>query len=153
MSKSEKVEKLHTEEISSSPAIDSTTTKSETFTKTEQKDILVPKFILVTIHKARNLEKKGMLGKADPYAKVTVESQSEKSITVKNNHSPEWEFSSNFDLQNIKSDEIKVELFDEDIGKDDKLGHKNFSIKNLVKSDQLSNQWLPLEGCKCEEII
>ena len=77
----------------------------------------------------------------------------ERSKTVKNNHSPEWQFASKFDIGNFKSEEIKIELFDEDIGKDDKLGHKIFKIQDMTKYENLKNTWIPLNDCKSGEIL
>jgi len=58
---------------------------------------LEPGHIILTIHKARDIEKKGKFGKADPYVKITLENQNAKSPTVKNNHNPEWNFTAKFD--------------------------------------------------------
>merc|ERR1712106_1125890 len=46
--------------------------------------------VVITVYKARDIEKKGMFGKADPYVKMTLGKQKAKSATVKNNHNPEW---------------------------------------------------------------
>merc|ERR1711892_16591 len=42
--------------------------------------------VVITVYKARDIEKKGMFGKADPYVKMTLGKQKAKSATVKNNH-------------------------------------------------------------------
>ena len=39
--------------------------------------------IVITVFKAKNIEKKGMFGKADPYVKLTLGKQKAKSATVK----------------------------------------------------------------------
>ena len=131
--------------------IDSTVLKADEKVSKPLQDL--PKFVTIMIHKARDLEKKGMLGKADPYVKITVGDKVERSKTVKNNHSPEWQFASKFDIGNFKSEEIKIELFDEDIGKDDKLGHKIFKIQDMTKYESLKNTWIPLDDCKSGEIL
>ena len=41
-----------------------------------------PGQIIVTVHKARNIEKKGIMGKADPYVVITFGTQKEKSVTM-----------------------------------------------------------------------
>merc|ERR1711892_893752 len=46
--------------------------------------------VVITVYKARDIEKKGMFGKADPYVEMTLGKQKAKSATVKNNHNPEW---------------------------------------------------------------
>ena len=131
--------------------IDSTVLKADEKVSKPLQDL--PKFVTIMIHKARDLEKKGMLGKADPYVKITVGDKVERSKTVKNNHSPEWQFASKFDIGNFKSEEIKIELFGEDIGKDDKLGHKIFKIQDMTKYENLKNTWIPLDDCKSGEIL
>merc|ERR1711976_771835 len=54
--------------------------------------------IKITVFKAKDIEKKGMFGKADPYVKLTLDNQKAKSATVKNNHNPEWNFPATFDI-------------------------------------------------------
>ena len=53
-----------------------------------------------------------MLGKADPYVKLTLGKQKAKSVTVKNNHNPEWNFESKFDVDQITEENIIVSVFD-----------------------------------------
>merc|ERR1712212_1119749 len=111
------------------------------------------KNINVMVHKARDLEKQGILGKADPYVKVTVGEKTVKSKTVKNNYNPEWQFGSSFTLDEKLSNDIQIEVFDEDIGKDDKLGHKILKIEEILSMKNIVNQWVVLEGCKSGEIL
>merc|ERR1711874_739755 len=88
--------------------------------------------IMVTLHKARELEKKGKFGKADPYAILNVGKEKFKSKTVNNNHNPEWNFDIKFDIDNETSEEISLEVFDEDmIGKDDPLGKTKLSLSQI----------------------
>ena len=78
--------------------------------------------ISITIYKARNIEKKGMFGKADPYVKIMLDAQKAKSTTVKDNHNPEWNFTSTFDVDKNTTEKMKIAVFDEDLEKDDSLG-------------------------------
>ena len=48
---------------------------------------------------------------------------------------------------------IKIEVFDEDIGKDDKLGHKILKMEEIIRMESLVDQWVVLEGCKSGEIL
>ena len=125
---SERIEKVLKEE-------DLGKTKSIPFT---------PVNIHVVVHKARNIEKKGMFGKADPYVTVKIGSESYKSVTIKNNHNPEWQFDSNFILDKNSTEDIIIEVFDEDIGKGDTLGEKCLNIKDILERQNLINQWVPL---------
>merc|ERR1712082_424349 len=112
-----------------------------------------PVNIHVVVHKARNIEKKGMFGKADPYVTVKIGSESYKSVTIKNNHNPEWQFDSNFILDKNSTEDIIIEVFDEDIGKDDTLGEKCLNIKDILEKQNLFNQWVPLENCKSGDVL
>merc|ERR1712233_127481 len=48
------------------------------------------------IHKARNLENKDILGKSDPYIHVRFGSKEVRSSTVDNTLNPEWQFHTEF---------------------------------------------------------
>merc|ERR1712243_19336 len=89
---------------------------------------LEPGLITVTVHKARDIEKKGMFGKADPYVIMTYGDQKAKSKTIKNNYNPEWEFTAKFNIKKEVTEGIKISVFDDDIGKDDALGMKVLDI-------------------------
>merc|ERR1711892_624318 len=109
--------------------------------------------VIITIIKARDIEKKGMLGKADPYVEMTLGKQKVKSSTVKNNYNPEWNFSANFEVDEKTPEAINIAVFDDDIGKDDSLGSKTIDISSIQEHKQLLNQWIPLEHCKSGEIL
>merc|ERR1740128_418042 len=85
-------------------------------------DGLEPGQVVVTVHKASNIEKKGLVGKADPYVVLKYGTQKEKSATVNNNHNPVWHVTACFDIDEQSANEITIEVFDDGIGKDDFLG-------------------------------
>jgi Ca2+-dependent lipid-binding protein len=103
----------------------------------------------VFIHGAKGL-KSGLVDKSDPYAKIDfsqdpngekVFPQSLKTKTIENNPSPVWNDAFHFivpwDLTTFK-----VEIWDEDVGGDDSLGHSNVVVKkhgDLKKNDRLAN--------------
>ena len=109
--------------------------------------------ISITIYKARNIEKKGMFGKADPYVKIMLDAQKAKSTTVKDNHNPELNFTSTFDVDKNTTEKMKIEVFDEDLGKDDSLGSTSLDIGTIQSHMKLLNQWVPLENCKSGESL
>merc|ERR1712212_72069 len=117
------------------------------------KKILEPGQVHITVFKARNIEKKGKFGKADPYVKITLGQQKAKSATVKNNHNPEWNFKASFDIDESTTNEVKVEVFDEDFGKDDTLGSTVLDLTQVQEKKQLLNQWIPLKNCKSGEVL
>merc|ERR1712106_529592 len=107
----------------------------------------------ITVHKARDVEKRGMFGKADPYVILTHGDQKAKSKTIKNNYNPEWNFTAKFDVKQEATDGITISVFDDDIGKDDALGQKILDISSLQEYQNLKNQWIPLEKCKTGEVL
>merc|ERR1739838_980044 len=109
--------------------------------------------IVITVYKARDIEKKGMFGKADPYVKITLGKQEARSATVKNNHSPEWNFKSTFDVSQNTKEDIIIAVFDDDFGKDDSLGSTILDLSKVQEHQQLLNQWIPLEKCKSGEVL
>merc|ERR1711936_1555013 len=109
--------------------------------------------LIISVHKAKDIEKKGMFGKADPYVKLTLGKQTTKSETVKNNHNPEWDFKAIFDVDHNTSDKVTIEVFDDDFGKDDSLGNTSLDVIAVQKNKKLLNQWIPLENCKSGEIL
>merc|ERR1711892_1618623 len=109
--------------------------------------------VVITVYKARDIEKKGMFGKADPYVKMTLGKQKAKSATVKNNHNPEWNFVASFDIDENTSEGVNIAVFDEDFGKDDSLGSKTLDIHSIQEHKQMLNQWIPLENCKSGEVL
>merc|ERR1739838_1127126 len=87
--------------------------------------------IHITVIKARDIEKKGNFGKADPYVKMTLGNQKAKSATVKNNHNPEWNFEAIFEIDQNTTERISIAVFDDDFGKDDSLGSTCLDISNV----------------------
>merc|ERR1712203_1313103 len=136
---------------------------SEAIVKSDQSiepEVVIPKakelepgLITVTVHKARDIEKKGMFGKADPYVIMTYGDQKAKSKTIKNNYNPEWEFTAKFNVQKESAEGIKISVFDDDIGKDDALGMKVLDIAAVQEYQQLKSQWIPLESCNSGEVL
>ena len=106
-----------------------------------------------TVIKAKDIEKKGKFGKADPYVKLTYGKQKAKSKTVKNNHNPEWNFEATFDIDENSADGVNIAVFDDDFGKDDSLGNKTMDIIVIQEKQKLLNQWITLENCKSGEVL
>merc|ERR1712128_11380 len=120
---------------------------------TQNPQAIEPGQIKITVHKARDIEKRGMFGKADPYVIMTHKDQKAKSKTIKNNYNPEWDFTAKFDIKKEVTEGITISVFDDDIGKDDALGQKILDISAIIKSQHKKNQWIPLENCKTGEVL
>jgi len=109
--------------------------------------------VMITLHKARDLEKKGLFGKADPYAVINVGKETFKSKTIDNNHNPEWNFNIQFNINKETPDKISLEVFDEDIGKDDPLGQTTILLCEIINKRQILNKWIRLQQCKSGEVL
>jgi len=104
---------------------------------------------MVTVHKAKKLEKRGLFGKGDHYVLLTIGDQQYRSETIDNNQDPEWQFKSTVKLYGGSQNKIKLEVFDDDIGKDDHVGEATIDISQ----DQLEETWIPLQGCKSGAVL
>ena len=67
--------------------------------------------ISITVYKARDIEKNGMFGKADPYVKIMLDTQKATSATVKDNHDPEWNFTTAFDVDKDTTQKVIISVF------------------------------------------
>ena len=107
----------------------------------------------VHIHEARKLEKKGMFGKADPYVLITLGQAKTKTKTISNNQNPSWNFVAKIGVDNpAETDKMLLEIFDDDIGKDDALGVVSINIIDIYRGSPIIKQWYPLEKCKSGDI-
>merc|ERR1719209_2174672 len=111
-----------------------------------------PEKIELTIHGARDLPKKGMFGKADPYVVISLGDQKLKSATINNTYNPQWDLKTTLHVQQNAPRDISIVVLDEDIGKDDLVGEIFLNIDDLVKVGGLKDAWVPLGGCKSGEV-
>merc|ERR1711860_481552 len=51
------------------------------------------------------------------------------------------------------TNEVSIEVFDEDFGKDDTLGSTVLDLTQVQEKKQLLNQWIPLKNCKSGEVL
>merc|ERR1712133_298222 len=99
-----------------------------------------------------NLVKTDIVGKSDPYVVVQYGDKKFKSKTVKNNQNPTWDFAVDIPVPE-KNKNIKISVFDEDIGKDDPMGNVIVKIEDLVNERKVSNKRIKLKDCKSGEIF
>jgi len=108
--------------------------------------------IKVEIRAAKDLKDTDIAGKSDPYAKISFAEHEgvprhRQTHVIKDTLNPVW----NSTMYFLVSDEckaFKVELFDEDIGRDDKLGHVNVLRKDHSKRYIHDGEWYYLEKGK-----
>nr|XP_061814160.1 extended synaptotagmin-1-like [Nerophis lumbriciformis] len=86
-------------------------------------------------------------GKSDPYAKITVGEVTFKSNVVKENLNPVWNEMYQVVMRPQSGIDVQVELYDQDMDKDDFLGRLNISIADIISS-QYTDQWYSLMDVK-----
>merc|ERR550517_983110 len=108
--------------------------------------------INVLVVGARNLEKSGMFGKADPYIVVSHKDKKKTSTTINNDLNPQWNFENTFAVSNSSSETLRFEVYDKDtITKDDLMGSTEISITDAAQMREGS--WIPLQGCKSGKLF
>ena len=108
----------------------------------------------VFIVKAKDLVKSDLIGKSDPYAKLSYGTQSHKTPTVKNTEEPRWDFCANFDVPEGEERHVVVEVRDSDkLGRDKSLGQVEVDLAELVNSGDEEGRWYPLTGVKSGKVL
>ncbi|XP_034536870.1 extended synaptotagmin-1 isoform X2 [Notolabrus celidotus] len=90
-------------------------------------------------------------GKSDPYVKMNVGEFVFKSNVIKENLNPVWNEMYEVVLRPQSGQEVKVELFDKDMDKDDFLGRLKISVADIIRS-QYTDQWYTLNDVKSGRI-
>ena len=76
-----------------------------------------------------------------------------KSSTVKNNHNPQWNFDITLTLIMKHLKKINLEVFDQDIGKDDALGKAEICLREIINHKKVIEQWIKLEDVKTGDVL
>ena len=109
--------------------------------------------VSITLHSAKNLMKKDLIGSSDPYAVVYHQNKMYRTATVKNSLTPFWDFVCNIDIDKEAPGKAVIRVFDEDIGKDDFLGETFINFLDLLATGSVKDQWIPLDKCKSGDIL
>merc|ERR1711974_314881 len=108
--------------------------------------------INVLVVGARNLEKSGMFGKADPYIVVSHKDKKKTSATINNDLNPQWNFENTFVVSKSSKETLRFEVYDKDmVTKDDLMGTAEISITDAAQMKE--GLWIPLQGCKSGELF
>ena len=77
----------------------------------------------------------------------------ERSDTVNNNQNPEWEWEARLGVDNPSlAGHILLEVFDEDVGKDDLLGVVAIPTSDILRGGKLTRSWHALDQAKSGEV-
>merc|ERR1712223_135834 len=108
----------------------------------------------VIVHQGKDLEKKDVLQKADPYLLISLGSKQSKSEKVKNTLNPSWNHEVTFEIDQSTADDIEVQLMDwERVGKDEPMGKACLPIAEAVSKSAQEKFWINLEECKSGKIL
>ncbi|XP_060218696.1 calcium-dependent lipid-binding protein-like [Lycium barbarum] len=92
--------------------------------------------LIVTIVKANALKNQEMIGKSDPYAVVYIRPLFKvKTKTIDNNLNPVWDETFELIAEDKETQSLIVEVFDKDIGQDERMGVAKLPLNELVADD------------------
>jgi len=109
---------------------------------------VLPGFLRVTVHRAEDLMDLDIAGKSDPYVIIKYAGQKNKSKKVESNLNPEFEFTTGYVTEEGGPNELFIELWDHDVGKDESLGHVFFDIRSLHSGEEIHQKWYSLNDAK-----
>ena len=111
--------------------------------------------LVVDVFRGRDLMKKDLGGKSDPYVIVGIGQNivSFKDKYLANTVNPEWNYQALFAVEEPSGHSLSLEVFDYDAGsEDDFMGQVSVSVRSLVESGSWQ-QWLSLEEAKHGEVL
>ncbi|PKA62585.1 Synaptotagmin-2 [Apostasia shenzhenica] len=93
----------------------------------------------VVVLRAQKLQKKDLLGKADPYVKLKLTDDklpSKKTTIKKNNLNPEWNEEFKLVVKDPESQTLELDVYDwEKVGKHEKMGLNAIRLKDLTPDE------------------
>ncbi|CAI9101637.1 OLC1v1039007C1 [Oldenlandia corymbosa var. corymbosa] len=88
--------------------------------------------LTVTVVRANDLKNKELIGKSDPYAVVYIRPLFKvKTKTIENNLNPVWNQKFDLIVEDHETQSLIVEVFDKDVGQDEKLGVAKVRMSEL----------------------
>jgi Ca2+-dependent lipid-binding protein len=105
--------------------------------------------IRLRVIEARNLPALDTFGLSDPYCKIQIKGSShvEKTAVVKDTKAPRWDTSYVIEVPSYGTDVLKIQMYDEDVGLDEKMGKLNIQASKLPPG-KLVDTWYPLTPTK-----
>ena len=110
----------------------------------------------INVIEAKNLPKKDIFGKSDPYVKIDTSvdllEQNFRSHTIPNNHNPNWKMMVDVPVYDAETlTDVNLQVYDEEkVGKDELLGQctvaRQLLRTALHSKGQYQDVWKPLES-------
>ncbi|XP_066138677.1 extended synaptotagmin-2-B-like isoform X2 [Euwallacea fornicatus] len=115
---------------------------------TELRSIEAEGVLRVHVFEARDLEKKDITGKSDPYVILKVGAQEFKTPVIKRDLNPQWDYYCEFIILDPMAQQLFFKLFDQnDIYEDDFMGSGAVEIYEAIKPGK-TDRWFSLEHAK-----
>ncbi|KAL3282639.1 hypothetical protein HHI36_005814 [Cryptolaemus montrouzieri] len=120
---------------------------TKTVLATELKSLEPEGVLRIHIAEAKDLERRDVTGKSDPYGVFSVGAQEYKTSVIKRSLNPKWDEWCEFVILDPCAQQVKFKLFDhDDLNEDDFLGSGVVDVKSVY--DGAVDHWLTLEGVK-----
>ncbi|TMW66507.1 hypothetical protein Poli38472_004272 [Pythium oligandrum] len=121
-------------------------------------DIALVGMISVVLLEGRNLKSMELIGKQDPYCKLTIGSFTKRGKTVqKGGRNPYFgeEELLFWITEDLWVNKMQLSVFDEDTGSDDLIGEAQFSVLHFMESLQSEEHAIPLKnsGQKAGDVV
>ncbi|XP_044750595.1 extended synaptotagmin-2-like isoform X2 [Coccinella septempunctata] len=114
---------------------------------TELKSLEPEGVLRIHIAEAKDLERRDVTGKSDPYAVFSVGAQEYKTSVIKRSLNPKWDEWCEFVILDPTAQQVRFKLFDhDDLNEDDFLGSGVVDIKSVY--DGSVDHWIVLDGVK-----
>jgi Ca2+-dependent lipid-binding protein len=106
----------------------------------------------IRVNSARHLPKMDFISDTDAYCKLRIIgfTHEESTKVISDTNSPVWNESFQFNIQSYDSDILRLQMFDQDLIRDDAMGILNIEI-NKLPPGQVIDSWYTLEpvpGCE-----
>ncbi|XP_074035652.1 LOW QUALITY PROTEIN: extended synaptotagmin-2 [Leptinotarsa decemlineata] len=102
----------------------------------------------VHVFEAKDLERKDVTGKSDPYVILTVGAQECRTHVIKRDLNPKWDYWCEFVILDPIGQHLQFKLFDQDdLNEDDFLGSGIVEIHHVIKEGK-NDKWFTLDNAK-----
>ncbi|CAG9863143.1 unnamed protein product [Phyllotreta striolata] len=102
----------------------------------------------VHVFEAKDLERKDVTGKSDPYVVLTVGAQECKTPVIKRELNPKWDYWCEFVILDPLGQHLHFKMFDQDdLNEDDFMGSGIVEIHNVIKDGE-NDKWFNLDNAK-----
>ncbi|CAH1098447.1 unnamed protein product [Psylliodes chrysocephalus] len=102
----------------------------------------------VHVFEAKDLERKDVTGKSDPYVILTVGAQECRTPVIKRELNPKWDYWCEFVILDPLGQHLHFKMFDQDdLNEDDFMGSGVIEIHHVVKEGE-NDKWFNLDNAK-----